>query len=1427
MAFEVGTRCWYPSEEAGWIPCEVTKNESRDGKYYLEFALEDGTVIDIDTDTLEYNDNLMLDNTAKNNLPVLRNPPSMESTDDLTTLSYLNEPAVLHAIKLRYSEKNIYTYSGIVLVATNPFADLPELYNNEMIQKYSKSMSREELEPHLFAIAHDAYKLMTMQENNQTIVVSGESGAGKTVSAKYIMRYFASLDENDNAIVSEMSEIEERILATNPIMEAFGNAKTVRNDNSSRFGKYLQIMFDTNKSIIGAQIRTYLLEKSRLVFQQASERNYHIFYQLLAGLPESVKEEYSLSDASSFYYLNQGSDPIIAGVDDAKEFKETTNALSMIGIDESLQLQIFKVLAALLHIGNIEIKTTSTTASVSQEEPNLKIACDLLGIDSYEFSKWLTKKEINTRSEKIVTNLKHHQALNVRDSVTKFVYSILFDWLVGHINRTLHNVEVADKVKSFIGVLDIYGFEHFEKNSFEQFCINYANEKLQQEFNQHVFKLEQEEYIREQIEWSFIEFNDNQPCIDLIENKLGILSLLDEESRLPAGSDQSWTEKLYQTLDKPPTNQVFMKPKFGQTKFIVSHYADDVEYHVEGFIDKNRDTVSESLLNLLKKSDNTTFQSILKFTEDSEAEAESKKLLEAQNKPAVRTINKKPTLGSMFKKSLSELMEIISSTNVHYIRCVKPNSDKKAWEFDNLMVLSQLRACGILETIKISCAGFPSRWSFQEFIDRYYMLVPYEEWSQVTVPESVSRETYVSLCVEILKELQLSDEKCQIGLTKMFFKAGVLAHLESLRLRRMTKIAIQIQKRIRAYQDRKNYIKIMNAIKMIQSQSRGRIVRLDVELKLKTRLALLVQALTRAQAIRIKISNDIKDIISIQSFFRAALAKIYVESLKRIRSSIVIQKYVRSYKPRSNFRAYKQHSVTIQSLVRRRLAVRQVAFLRASKDQQGVNGVTVEKINTFVENVHNKLKESKANTMKFTNFSEELENKKENSSISSKVSSMKDKSKSISSKLDQHRKSLSKARDSQILQNPTLKKMQEIELEIKTFENLLASDQIIPTNNSINVGLGIEQSSLFKNNTEINSRSNPNDYNLLQLFQNYNLLVKEILKTNMDSSENTSGIISYVIYEMIVFRQFLSIKQFISLLLENLHAIIIDESSFDNSISNGLFWFTVLFNSLSYIENLKIDLGSCDQKVLNKLVQEYHCGILKMFRSWILNILNDMFRENDKIYNDFSVSDISNVLSFKILQQKIKYIQSKMSENLTEKIIFGKIIENLILYINFNVVNHLLIKLPSVTFDHGVTLEGNVHTLLEYCEELNLSNCRNNTREMSQMSKLLQIKIDSVDELRVVCEYCFSLNLIQIHAVLSKYKVNLSDEQPIPYIVIKNISHWSQELKKNPNFNGSLMLRLEEEHVKCAIEPQFSFTPSQIEVPAEMTLTKEVFTLSQ
>ncbi|QLL34074.1 hypothetical protein HG536_0F03990 [Torulaspora globosa] len=979
MSFEVGTRCWYPNEEQGWIGGEVTKHETKDGIHHLELTLEDGNVVSIETDTLVANAD---DSDGK--LPQLRNPPVLEATEDLTSLSYLNEPAVLHAIKQRYSQLNIYTYSGIVLIATNPFDRVDQLYSQDMIQAYA-GKRRGELEPHLFAIAGEAYRMMKHDKQNQTIVVSGESGAGKTVSAKYIMRYFASVEEENSYAMDnvqhqvEMSETEQRILATNPIMEAFGNAKTTRNDNSSRFGKYLEILFDKETSIIGAKIRTYLLERSRLVYQPKSERNYHIFYQLLAGLPPDQKKELHLMEPSDYLYMNQGGVTEIEGVNDEDEYKTTVEALTLVGVTQETQHQIFKILAALLHIGNIEIKKTRNDASLSSDEPSLQIACELLGIDSFNFAKWITKKQITTRSEKIVSNLNYNQAVVARDSVAKFIYSALFDWLVENINTVLCAPEVADQVNSFIGVLDIYGFEHFEKNSFEQFCINYANEKLQQEFNQHVFKLEQEEYVKEEIEWSFIEFNDNQPCIDLIENKLGILSLLDEESRLPAGSDESWTQKLYQTLDKPPTNQVFSKPRFGQTKFVVSHYAHDVAYDVEGFIEKNRDTVSDGHLEVLKASTNETLQNILLTLENAALKVdEAKKAEQEQSKkpvPLARTVQRKPTLGSMFKQSLIELMDTINSTNVHYIRCIKPNSEKEPWKFDSLMVLSQLRACGVLETIRISCAGFPSRWTFSEFVLRYYILIPSSEWSKIFNGEEMTEDSIVDICQKILDGTDKS--KYQIGNTKIFFKAGMLAHFEKLRSNKIRQSSVLIQKKIRAKYYREQYLNTIRALKNTQTFAKGYVIRQKIDRELKLNLALAVQRLYRGLLVRAETFAVLRSITMIQSRLRQQLAQRELEARNAHNAAVTIQSRVRSFQPRKSFQRFRKDTITVQSLVRRRAAQTQLKQLKEeAKSVNHLKEVSYQLENKVIELTQNlalKVRENKDMTSRLLELQEKLQ----------------------------------------------------------------------------------------------------------------------------------------------------------------------------------------------------------------------------------------------------------------------------------------------------------------------------------------------------------------------------------------------------------------------------------------------------------------------
>ncbi|KAJ7454697.1 P-loop containing nucleoside triphosphate hydrolase protein [Mycena latifolia] len=819
--YSPGTRVWLDDSEKAWIPGEVSSC----------------TKASPDTLTLVVTDENGKESTLTgtvSSLPYLRNPPLLESADDLATLSHLNEPSILHAVQTRYAQRKIYTYSGIVLLAVNPFEPVP-MYTPEIVQQYI-GHTKGELEPHLFAIAEDAYAAMAFDGKGQTIIVSGESGAGKTESAKLVMRFIAApksphINSDKNSFVEGASQVEQQIQATNPILEAFGNAKTTRNDNSSRFGKYIQLLFDTNRLIVGGRVRTYLLERSRLSYQAKTERNYHIFYQLCAGLPSEELEELGLdADYSKFHYLNQGG-PSSTELSDHDKFLAMRDALGIVGIDAAKQTSIFQLLAALLHLGNISVTQTRTDAVIEDDDVSMLRAIEFLGVDAAEFKKWTVKKQITTRSDKIATALTAPQAVGVRDSIARFVYACLFEWLVSAINESLTGRygDAASRAETYVGVLDIYGFEHFDKNSFEQFCINFANEKLQHEFNTYVFKLAQEDYVKEKINWTFIDFDDNQPTIDLIEGKLGILALLDEESRLPLGSDASLLQKLNTQLDKPANKAVYKMPKFANAAFTVAHYALDVTYQVDGFLEKNRDTVPEEHLNLLTLSSNAFLRDVLD-TALHRVSAEVadpplpggavSKIPDPGRTSLVGTTGrgtsvKKPTLGSIFKGSLGTLMDMLRMTNVHYIRCLKPNQHKMAWEFNSLQVLAQLRAAGVLETIRISTAGYPSRWTFENFSRRYFTLINWREG-----PTLLKREQFKRICVLVLQKTMIDKSQYQFGETKIFLRTGILATLENHRSAKLNAVHF-LQTNARRLIAMRKYRHFQKSLVGIQSYWRG------------------------------------------------------------------------------------------------------------------------------------------------------------------------------------------------------------------------------------------------------------------------------------------------------------------------------------------------------------------------------------------------------------------------------------------------------------------------------------------------------------------------------------------------------------------------------------------------------------------------------
>uniref|UniRef100_A0A8C5LN51 Unconventional myosin-Vb n=1 Tax=Leptobrachium leishanense TaxID=445787 RepID=A0A8C5LN51_9ANUR len=842
-------------------------------------------------------------------LPHLRNPDILVGENDLTALSYLHEPAVLHNLKVRFLESNhIYTYCGIVLVAINPYEQL-HIYGDDVIYAYS-GQNMGDMDPHIFAVAEEAYKQMGRDEKNQSIIVSGESGAGKTVSAKYAMRFFATVGGS-----SSETNVEEKVLASSPIMEAIGNAKTTRNDNSSRFGKYIQIGFDKRYHIIGANMRTYLLEKSRVVFQAEYERNYHIFYQLCASssLPEFA--ELALEPAEDFFYTMQGGDTAIDGVDDLDDLDKTRQAFTLLGVKESHQMSIFRIIASILHLGNVDIQSErdGESSNLPRGDVHLNHFCALLGVEHDQMEHWLCHRKLVTTSETYVKNMPIQQAINARNALSKHIYAQLFNWIVQHINKALHT---TSKQHSFIGVLDIYGFETFEINSFEQFCINYANEKLQQQFNSHVFKLEQEEYMREEIPWTLIDFYDNQPCIDLIEAKLGILDLLDEECKVPKGTDQNWAQKLY---DRHGSSQHFKKPRMSNVSFIIAHFADKVEYQCDGFLEKNRDTVYEEQINILKASKYPLVADLFQDDKDNVPPTPTgkSKINVRPAKPAPKNPNKehKKTVGLQFRNSLHLLMGTLNATTPHYVRCIKPNDEKLSFSFDPKRAVQQLRACGVLETIRISAAGYPSRWTYPDFFNRYRVLMKKKDLSQ---------NDKKSICKTLLENLIKDPDKFQFGRSKIFFRAGQVAYLEKLRADKFRAATIMIQKTVRGWLQRLKYKRMKQAAITIQRYTRGHLARRLAEHLRKTKAAIILQKQFRM--IRIcRVYQRIRGAaITIQSFTRG----MFDRRAYREHKAAIIQKNLRGWLARKRFAMFRSAAIVIQCYFRRMKAKRELKQLK-------------------------------------------------------------------------------------------------------------------------------------------------------------------------------------------------------------------------------------------------------------------------------------------------------------------------------------------------------------------------------------------------------------------------------------------------------------------------------------------------------------------
>lgn len=719
-----------------WVPCP---RELFRPAYIVK---ETATHVTAQSDALE---------TLENTRVFKMNPQKFDRVDDLASLSHLNEPSVLHNLRTRYCESQIYTYSGLFLISLNPYRST-DMYSDNM-KKEAMMRKPREGQPHIFSVANEAYRCMLTNRENQSILITGESGAGKTENTKRVIEFLAYAAGSSGAKAS----IDTFLICASPILEAFGNAKTVKNDNSSRFGKFIQLKFKGG-TICGARIEKYLLEKSRITSQGSDERSYHIFYYLLRGASLSLRSSLYLTGDPSDYRCLRSSCYTIKGVDDEHEFERLNECFEKLGISDTQKY--YKIVSAILHLSNVDFVESGDKVLVKSQK-DAEAACSLLNISVTEFIREVVCPSIRAGNEVVTHYRTREQALGVVEGLMKFLYESLFDSLVFDINSILDR-SYGD---TFIGVLDIAGFEIFDSNSFEQLCINYTNEKLQQFFNHHMFILEQELYKNECIDWDFIDFGlDLEPTIATIEssNPIGILSYLDEECVMPCATDETLLSKLktISSIEKHPFRPTFR----------LKHYAGHVEYEVKGWLDKNKDVHSESLYSLVSSQCTTH--------------------------PHDTTLKKGifRTVSQSHRENLRRLMELLRATQPHFVRCILPNLKKSSSEFDKKLVLDQLRCNGVLEGIRISRLGYPGRLPFSEFNDRYSIFSGDADEFGALIPRKQTEK--------ILSEMDgsgmwVDGAGYRLGATMVFFRQGVLADIEDMRDKRIAALARTAQSLIR------------------------------------------------------------------------------------------------------------------------------------------------------------------------------------------------------------------------------------------------------------------------------------------------------------------------------------------------------------------------------------------------------------------------------------------------------------------------------------------------------------------------------------------------------------------------------------------------------------------------------------------------------
>ncbi|CAM9373494.1 unnamed protein product [Pylaiella littoralis] len=1043
---EFNALVWAKAQDGQWHRGTVISREETGDLRHIKVVLDDKeekvyTLTAAQADEGEGTEHLKLRNVKGQGGASIEEGPGV---DDLIVLTHLHEPAILYTLHQRYIEDVIYTYTGPILLAINPFWRVP-LYTNEILEQYRRDGKTKAfdpdylspLPPHVYAIADNAYRLMNNptsenQKRNQSILVSGESGAGKTETTKIVMKYLAILGGHDSEALlagdDSVKSIEQQVLQSNPILEAFGNARTVRNDNSSRFGKFIQIDFDKDGFLFGAAIRTFLLEKIRLVHTSEGERNFHIFYLMLAGTSDEQKADLFLDpDPRVYHYINQSSCyERRDGVMDSDLWAELNKAMKVMDVSDEDMSQVFKAVSGVLNCGNVKFRDvldnhkTTEVVGVLDEEAHAseyaRRAAELLGVDPETLVNAMSFRRIQAGDEWITVYRDASKCNHFREALCKSIYSGLFDWLVSKINHTIDKQtsvareaspnrdsspsnrgfswaqspksgslgggklfnsgagggggggavsDAGDDTNMFIGLLDIFGFESFEHNYFEQFLINYANEKLQQQFNQFVFEVEQEEYRSEGIQWDFIEFPDNKDCITLIETKpAGILALLDEQCLVPKGTDKSFASNMYNRLTQHSRFSVPHADKVDY-KFMIHHYAGNIVYHTEGFLEKNRDMLHQEGIDLLKSS---TSEFVRSFGDGTRAEGGGGAATSSARRGARQ--GTKQSVGAQFKNQLNSLLKAIGKTHPHYVRCLKPNDANVRSDFNLGRITAQLANGGVLAAVHVARAGFPVRMQHGEFVNRYGLLavnILQDAWAEAKKehPEAI-REQERTVAREVLMEVvpvltknavskqELARSKSkegarpgrlfqglsnqskfrdlcgqggvQIGNTKVFFRQMAFNRAEKARTSRLSDACVTIQTAFRRHMCEHDYQVIRKGTVALQAQTRGHQARLKVLALRYLKACLIAQKIARGFVKRSQYARTKAAASKVQAWGRMATAR---RSYQMDRSrAITVQCLARKRSARAEMRTRKKEKENVDALQAKIKAYEQAAKAR-------------------------------------------------------------------------------------------------------------------------------------------------------------------------------------------------------------------------------------------------------------------------------------------------------------------------------------------------------------------------------------------------------------------------------------------------------------------------------------------------------------------